>query len=98
MGADDYHVSVEAMEGQEIDLWGYIRWAQEKPGQRTCKIETTDDGRVSVWLYEVVVGVFAVYEGEVRIAPGEIDMDKIKEIDDRATFERLKAKFEGGNG
>lgn len=65
-----------------------IDWAKEKPTVRKAEITITN-GEVSAFVYDKILAA-----GQILKAGDEINIEVEKE---KAEYERLKEKFEGGN-
>lgn len=77
------------MEIEEIQK--IIDWAKEKPTTRKAEINT-ENGEVSVWVYDK-----ALCEGQIVKNVNEIKIEEKQAKKEKAEYERLKQKYEGGN-
>jgi hypothetical protein len=76
-----------------MNIEDFVSWVNAKPSYRHCEIKienvvATDKVEVTIWVYDREVGA-SQYVKSVS----EINLQAIKEKDDRAKFEKLKEKY-----
>jgi len=71
-----------------------LEWVKEGNGNRTISIEIGrigDDSFLSKWAYD-----FNLKAGQRFDSIDEVDLEKIKEVEDQKEYIRLKQKYEKG--
>jgi len=69
-----------------------LQWVKEGGGNRTISIEigeSGDDTYLSKWAYD-----FKLKVGQLFDSIDEVDLEKIKEVEEQKEYIRLKQKFE----
>lgn len=74
-----------------MDLNEFVTWQAEKPGKRSANITIETNGEVKIWVYD-----FDLMVGQHVKSVEEIHLEGVKEAQEKAEYERLKAKFEEG--
>jgi len=69
-----------------------LEWVKEGSGNRTISIEigrSGDDTHLSKWAYD-----FNLKVGQLFDSIDEVDLEKVKEVEEQKEYIRLKQKFE----
>jgi hypothetical protein len=74
-----------------INLNQFRDWQAKDPDNRCVDIKISKYEGTKVWVYDRILGT-----GQFVKSVDEIDLDGLKEVEDRAKYERLRAKYEGG--
>jgi len=77
-------------EKRRIDFDAFVEWQAQDPKNRSVKVEIDRNGVSKVWVYD-----YNLMNGQHVTSVDEIRLEEDKEEQDRRTYERLKAKFEG---
>jgi len=81
---------ISVSEKRRIDFDAFVEWQAQDPKNRSVKVEIDRNGVSKVWVYD-----YNLMNGQHVTSVDEIRLEEDKEEQDRRTYERLKAKFEG---
>jgi hypothetical protein len=71
-----------------MDLNQFVTWQAHKPNTRYLTIEAKPGKELSIWVYDSVLGA-----GQYVETVEEINLEAKKAADEKAEFERLRAKY-----